>query len=134
MKCQHCQTNDATVSLNLVVNQHKKQMILCETCLQELRQANGQAAPAQSFFQSFMGGQEQQPHHTQIKEQQNEKDSFLAQFGHNLSHEAENGNIDPVIGRDQEVERVIQVLSRRTKNNPVLIGEAGVGKTAIAEA
>ncbi len=133
MKCQHCQTNDATVSLNLVVNQHKKQMILCETCLQELRQVHGQAAPTQSFFQSFMDGQEQQPHHTQIKEQQHEKDSFLTQFGHNLTYEAENGNIDPVIGRDQEVERVIQVLSRRTKNNPVLIGEAGVGKTAIAE-
>src|SRR5699024_8381592 len=43
------------------------------------------------------------------------------------------GNVDPVIGRDKEIERVIQVLSRRTKNNPVLIGEPGVGKTAVAE-
>ncbi len=58
---------------------------------------------------------------------------FLDQFGRNLTMDAKNGKIDPVIGRDEEVERVIQILSRRTKNNPVLIGEAGVGKTAIAE-
>lgn len=134
MKCQHCQTNDAAVSLNVVVNQHKKHVMLCESCFQELRQTNGKAAPSQSLFGSFMGGQQDdQPHYTQTKEQDHDEDRFLNQFGHNLSHDAQNGDIDPVIGRDQEVERVIQVLSRRTKNNPVLIGEAGVGKTAIAE-
>ena len=57
----------------------------------------------------------------------------LARFGRNLVEEARNGRLDPVIGRDAEIMRCIRVLSRRTKNNPVLIGEAGVGKTAIVE-
>ena len=57
----------------------------------------------------------------------------LDRFGRDLTRLAKNGELDPVIGREKEIERVIQILSRRTKNNPVLIGEAGVGKTAIAE-
>src|SRR5881397_2007397 len=57
----------------------------------------------------------------------------LAKFGRDLTEEAEQGKLDPVIGRDEEIRRVIQILSRRTKNNPVLIGDPGVGKTAIAE-
>src|SRR5437016_1764310 len=57
----------------------------------------------------------------------------LERFGRDLTEEARKGKLDPVIGRDEEIRRVIQVLSRRTKNNPVLIGEPGVGKTAIAE-
>ncbi len=57
----------------------------------------------------------------------------LNQFGRDLTDMARDGKIDPVIGRDKEIERVIQILSRRTKNNPCLIGEPGVGKTAIAE-
>ncbi len=57
----------------------------------------------------------------------------LEQFGRDLTEMAHEGKLDPVIGRDKEIERVIQILSRRTKNNPVLIGEPGVGKTAIAE-
>ncbi len=57
----------------------------------------------------------------------------LNKFGRDLTEAAEDGKLDPVIGRDEEIRRVIQILSRRTKNNPVLIGEPGVGKTAIAE-
>ncbi len=57
----------------------------------------------------------------------------LGQYGRDLTEEARAGKLDPVIGRDEEISRVIQVLSRRTKNNPVLIGEPGVGKTAIVE-
>ncbi len=57
----------------------------------------------------------------------------LDQFGRNLTASAREGKLDPVIGRGKEIERVMQVLSRRTKNNPVLIGEAGVGKTAVVE-
>jgi ATP-dependent Clp protease ATP-binding subunit ClpB len=57
----------------------------------------------------------------------------LEKFGRDLTAEAEHGKLDPVIGRDEEIRRVIQVLSRRTKNNPVLIGDPGVGKTAIVE-
>jgi ATP-dependent Clp protease ATP-binding subunit ClpB len=62
-----------------------------------------------------------------------EEQSPLERFGRDLTHIAEEGKLDPVIGRDEEIRRVIQVLSRRTKNNPVLIGEPGVGKTAIVE-
>jgi ATP-dependent Clp protease ATP-binding subunit ClpB len=58
----------------------------------------------------------------------------LKKFGRDLTEQARSGKLDPVIGRDEEIRRVIQVLSRRSKNNPVLIGEPGVGKTAIAEA
>ncbi|HEX8743570.1 MAG TPA: ATP-dependent chaperone ClpB [Thermoleophilaceae bacterium] len=66
---------------------------------------------------------------------QNPEDKYqaLEKFGRDLTRAAEDGKLDPVIGRDDEIRRVIQVLSRRTKNNPVLIGEPGVGKTAIAE-
>lgn len=59
--------------------------------------------------------------------------SALDKFGRDLTQAAKNGEIDPVIGRVKEIQRVIQILSRRTKNNPVLIGEPGVGKTAVAE-
>ncbi len=62
-----------------------------------------------------------------------EKFQALQRYGIDLVEKAQQGKLDPVIGRDQEIRRVIQVLSRRTKNNPVLIGEPGVGKTAIAE-
>src|SRR5438034_2563343 len=62
-----------------------------------------------------------------------DKYQALQKFGRDLTQAAEDGKLDPVIGRDDEIRRVIQVLSRRTKNNPVLIGEPGVGKTAIAE-
>ena len=61
------------------------------------------------------------------------ENTALEKFGRDLTKAAKNGEIDPVIGREKEIERVIQILSRRTKNNPVLIGEPGVGKTAVAE-
>ena len=66
---------------------------------------------------------------------QNPEETFqaLERFGRDLTEQARKGKLDPVIGRDEEIRRVIQVLSRRTKNNPVLIGEPGVGKTAIVE-
>ncbi|MGH2917800.1 MAG: Clp protease N-terminal domain-containing protein, partial [Solirubrobacteraceae bacterium] len=62
-----------------------------------------------------------------------EKTQALERYGRDLTEEARDGELDPVIGRDDEIRRVVQVLSRRTKNNPVLIGEPGVGKTAIVE-
>ncbi len=58
---------------------------------------------------------------------------YVDRFGRNLNEQAEKGNIDPVVGRDKEIRRIIQILSRRTKNNPILLGEPGVGKTAVAE-
>src|SRR5262249_11281932 len=65
--------------------------------------------------------------------QEEEEQRPLERFGRDLTETAEQGKLDPVIGRDEEIRRVIQVLSRRTKNNPVLIGDPGVGKTAIVE-
>ena len=63
----------------------------------------------------------------------NNNNSFLARFAINLNERAAQGKLDPVIGRDDEIRRVLQILSRRTKNNPILVGEPGVGKTAISE-
>jgi len=70
---------------------------------------------------------------SKMNENQQEQKSALEQFGVNLTDIAKSGKLDPVIGRDAEIRRVSQVLSRRTKNNPVLIGEPGVGKTAVVE-
>lgn len=70
---------------------------------------------------------------TDNKDGGKENESMLSQFGRDLTKLAKDGKVDPVIGRQKEIERVIQILSRRTKNNPCLIGEPGVGKTAIAE-
>ena len=58
---------------------------------------------------------------------------FLSKYATNLNELAAKGKLDPVIGRDDEIRRVLQILSRRTKNNPILVGEPGVGKTAISE-
>ena len=63
----------------------------------------------------------------------NQKHEALSRYAIDLNEQAQKGKLDPVIGRDEEIRRVLQILSRRTKNNPVLVGEAGVGKTAIAE-
>ena len=66
-------------------------------------------------------------------DEKQEENSALAAYGMNLTRRAQKGELDPVIGRETEIERIIQILSRRTKNNPVIIGEPGVGKTAVAE-
>src|SRR5256714_242703 len=71
--------------------------------------------------------------HRVTSENPEDRYQALERFGRDLTEEARKGRLDPVIGRDEEIRRVIQVLSRRTKNNPVLIGEPGVGKTAIVE-
>ena len=78
-------------------------------------------------------GPESSPQESEEGGEKNEKASPLEQFTQNLNQHAKEGKIDPLIGRDYEVERVIQILCRRRKNNPLLVGEAGVGKTAIAE-
>ena len=64
-------------------------------------------------------------------EEQNE--NVLEKYGRDITKDAKNGKIDPVIGRDEEIRSITRILSRKTKNNPVLIGEPGVGKTAIAQ-
>jgi ATP-dependent Clp protease ATP-binding subunit ClpA len=78
----------------------------------------------------FSNGTRQRPVTLRFKQEPNQ---HLKQFGRDLTEEAKAGRLDPVIGRDETIQRCLQVLARRTKNNPILIGEAGVGKTAIAE-
>ncbi len=68
-----------------------------------------------------------------MNDNNNNNNSFLQRFAINLNERAASGKLDPVIGRDDEIRRVLQILSRRTKNNPILVGEPGVGKTAISE-
>lgn len=132
MKCQHCGKNEATMSFRLQVNHQRMQMHMCHSCFQQLQgQLNASLGnDASQFFQA--NGKPQA--YTQVREvDENQGNGLLDQLGRNISKDADEGKIDPVIGRDQEVKRVIETLNRRNKNNPVLIGEPGVGKTAIAE-
>lgn len=71
--------------------------------------------------------------HNDVEIEKNEQESNLQKYSINLINKAKQGKIDPIIGRDNEIKRVIQILCRRKKNNPILVGEPGVGKTAIAE-
>ncbi|KIH97523.1 NDP-hexose 4-ketoreductase [Streptomonospora alba] len=88
----------------------------------------------QQVIQLLHGYQGKEPQATGASSESTPSTSLvLDQFGRNLTQAARESKLDPVIGRDQEIERVMQVLSRRTKNNPVLIGEPGVGKTAVVE-
>lgn len=134
MTCQHCGKNKATVNVRLQVNNRSMRLHLCHTCFQEIQgQTNtGNFAPfnGQQFFQEN-GGRQTNAQTMQVEQQ--EQEGLLDELGKNLSNDAREGLIDPIIGRDQEVKRVIETLNRRNKNNPVLIGEPGVGKTAIAE-
>lgn len=132
MKCQHCEKNQATMSLRLQVNQQAMQVNLCRSCFHEL---NGQlsAGNVPSFSHESYQANGPKQTYTQVKEPESHEPGLLDQLGKNLSDDAQKGLIDPVIGRNQEIKRVIETLNRRNKNNPVLIGEPGVGKTAIAE-
>jgi ATP-dependent Clp protease ATP-binding subunit ClpC len=85
------------------------------------------------LLSGYAGGKEGAPQGAGSGEAQPSGSLVLDQFGRNLTQLARDKKLDPVIGREKEIERVMQVLSRRTKNNPVLIGEPGVGKTAIVE-
>ena len=81
----------------------------------------------------FGGGSSPGPKGTSSKQGEKTRTPVLDNFGRDLNKMAENDKLDPIVGRDREIERVAQILSRRKKNNPILIGEPGVGKTAIAE-
>lgn len=88
---------------------------------------NGQEVSSEAIQQQ----QQQQQHQPHTSQQTS--DSFLNKIGRNLTEEARNNQLDPVIGRESEVRQAAEVLSRRIKNNPILVGEAGVGKTAVVE-
>jgi ATP-dependent Clp protease ATP-binding subunit ClpE len=143
MKCQHCGTNEANVNAAVHVNGQRMEMHLCNSCLSEIQgqmmnQAGnffsnmnqGQGSFGNQFFQNNGGSNQAR---TRTKQRDKKGNGLLDQLGTNLTDSARAGEIDPIIGRDNEIKRVIETLNRRTKNNPVLIGEPGVGKTAIAE-
>src|SRR3954447_18332011 len=96
------------------------QMPLCEQCAHELMASGAAMAPAE------------QPGRGRSRDPQSETPA-LDEFGRDLTAEAREGRIDPVIGGEEEIEQTVEILARRRKNNAVLIGEAGVGKTAIVE-
>ena len=138
MLCQQCGENQATVNMAMQINNQRMHLNMCQECFQnmqsQLMSGNGFPGfnPNDAFANSFFSGANQAQ--TQRKQRKgNRRDGLLDQLGNNLTNAAREGKIDPVIGRDQEIKRVIETLNRRNKNNPVLIGEPGVGKTAIAE-
>ncbi|WP_284141557.1 MULTISPECIES: ATP-dependent Clp protease ATP-binding subunit [unclassified Virgibacillus] len=146
MKCQQCGVNEATVNMTMQMNDEKMQLHLCNGCFREVQ--GKMMNPGSFFSDSFFSGNANDMfanHYaqgngqggskmgTRTQQRGNNGNGLLDQLGKNLTHAARAGLIDPVIGRDNEVKRVIETLNRRNKNNPVLIGEPGVGKTAIAE-
>ncbi|MGN1386074.1 MAG: ATP-dependent Clp protease ATP-binding subunit [Bacillus sp. (in: firmicutes)] len=147
MLCEKCRQKEANIQLQLRVNGQQENHFLCSSCYKEeknkLGALSGQLGGFGSFSpQSFFGGgsnnnqpfmPDQAMNPQQMTTTREEQKGLLDQFGRNLTNNAKAGLIDPVIGRENEVKRVIEILNRRTKNNPVLIGEPGVGKTAIAE-
>ncbi|MGG0720373.1 ATP-dependent Clp protease ATP-binding subunit [Robertmurraya massiliosenegalensis] len=145
MLCQICQQADVQVHLKMNVNGVEKQLHLCQNCYKtEKAKLASSFGPSMSSFSSFNYNpmEELFKNYTSQNSQQKmnsnsnhhgKTSGFIEQFGRNLNQMARAGLIDPVIGRDEEVNRVIEILNRRNKNNPVLIGEPGVGKTAIAE-
>lgn len=151
--CDECKINPAVIEMNVIINGQQKHLHFCEECYMKMRNnmsmpsffQGGGASPFDDLFKSFM-----QPSFAdrENKAQENgmafdggqarpsgggRRGGFLDQIGRNLTEAARRGKIDPVIGRNREVQLVIETLNRRNKNNPVLIGEPGVGKTAIAE-
>ncbi len=117
MKDQFVSTEHQMLALTAIDDQPKRILELCGIKTDDVLAA----------LKSVRGGQSVQDQNPEGKYQALEK------YGHDLVAAARQGKIDPVVGRDAEIRRVIQILSRRRKNNPVLIGEAGVGKTAIVE-
>ncbi|WP_341779919.1 ATP-dependent Clp protease ATP-binding subunit [Levilactobacillus sp. HBUAS70063] len=158
MLCQNCHRNEATIHLYMSVNGQRQQVDLCQNCYQLLKQqqsndsGNGGGRMAQDpfgfnnlddIFRAMQGGDNSQANFRQASgqgrptqpsgNQGGSGNGLLSQYGLNLTQMAKDGKVDPVIGRDKETAQVIEILNRRTKNNPVLIGEAGVGKTAVVE-
>ncbi|MGO4886215.1 AAA family ATPase [Anaerobacillus sp. MEB173] len=136
MICENCQTTQASYKLKISFNQSQSQMSLCEECydiaIEKLE--NGSMQFDNQLFNQLDTDGSQSEQNVKVNQLMNrETNGFLDQHGRNLTNEAKEGRIDSVIGRDKEIERVLEILNRRTKNNPVLIGEAGVGKTAIVE-
>ena len=129
--CDVCGERPAVAQVRFIAAGERRDGAVCEHCA---RQAMGAQPGTVPGFGNGIGGRGPQAvgQRQQTRERTSQTPS-LDSFGHDLTADARDGKIDPVIGRDAEVAQVIEILSRRRKNNAVLIGEAGVGKTAIAE-
>jgi ATP-dependent Clp protease ATP-binding subunit ClpC len=133
-QCDLCGERPAAVDVMFVAGGERRQGGLCEQCARDAMAQQqlgggplGAGFPGNAF--PATGPTVRQRQNTQQRSQT----PALDRFGRDLTDEARNGRIDPVIGRESEIEQVVEALSRRRKNNAALIGEAGVGKTAIAE-
>ena len=147
MICERCQKNPARMRVDEIVNGRRVQHYLCQSCIDELMGAameqmggpNGQDRPEGMPFgfapNSNNSASSANGVNTATAERQakHSKTPTLDQYGRDLTAEVTEGKLDPAAGRDRELRRVITVLGRRQKNNPVLVGEPGVGKTAIVE-
>ncbi|OXC48455.1 Clp protease ClpE [Lactobacillus crispatus] len=156
MLCQNCHERPASIHLFTKVNGQSREIDLCQHCYQELKNQQGNQGKMNNneFFGDFddlfnaLNGNNNNAANNNNEMRNNDPRmqmgggagnggqngrSLLDQYGTDLTALAKKGKIDPVIGRDKEIARVIEILNRRTKNNPVLIGEAGVGKTAVVE-
>lgn len=142
MQCEVCKERNATVFLNIQVQGKQQKHYLCHECHSKLSNKIGigmNFGPFSSFsglddfLQGFAKGSMNPGAQAGTTAPAADRGGILDGLGRNLNDAARAGLIDPVIGRDKEIDRVIEILNRRGKNNPVLIGEPGVGKTAIAE-
>jgi ATP-dependent Clp protease ATP-binding subunit ClpC len=142
-KCERCKVQDARVRVDQVINGRREQHFLCQSCFEELaggipENMNGLFGGMGNMFGAMPGGADGMPNMgtgtaTAQRGGNGSKTPTLDQFGRDLTADAAAGKLDPAAGREREIRRVITVLGRRQKNNPVLIGEPGVGKTAIVE-
>ena len=150
MKCERCGKNPAEVRIDQVSNGHREAHHLCRACIAELMNSMGQMGMGDTAGDAFSGsapfgfmsnnsaaasaGSPNAANTATAKQRAKySKTPTLDQYGRDLTGEAANGKLDPASGRERELRRVLTVLGRRQKNNPVLIGEPGVGKTAIVE-
>ncbi|MDK6805171.1 AAA family ATPase [Aerococcus sp. UMB7834] len=159
MICQRCGKRQAAIHMYANVNGKRQAINLCQHCYREVINDGGsqenykQDKPNQDLpwndLDSIFRSLRQNPAGFQASSKQgenpfanftagqgqstNNEQSLLSTYGTNMTDLAQNDHFDPIIGRDNEIRRVIEILNRRNKNNPVLIGEAGVGKTAVVE-
>ena len=146
MKCERCQKNPAQIRVDQVVEGRRESHYLCRYCVEELMNAsmgqegfpggNGEMGGGMPFGFGANGSAAAANNvgtATAERQGKQSKTPTLDQFGRDLTAEVAEGKIDPAAGREREIRRMITVLGRRQKNNPVLIGEPGVGKTALVE-
>ncbi|WP_445151808.1 ATP-dependent Clp protease ATP-binding subunit [Baekduia sp. Peel2402] len=132
--CAICQERPGTLHMVVQTESGRQGAVMCESCARDLMEGFGNAGFGPSSGAPAFGPGATAQRTRQAQPQQKQSDTpALDEFGRDLTGDARDGRIDPVIGREDEIAQTVEILARRRKNNAVLIGEAGVGKTAIAE-